>query len=207
MPNCAKEIYGLEGDGDESGRRDRGIRFEADLPDEAARELWVKAKCAQDGGSVQTFVSDHWTFEYDLAHAGLCSVLWKAAALAKGEILEDRRRKPGSRSNRQEILRNAAETWKKMEEECSARSDRLEYLSCKTYEPLRSDVSKPMTAQHLASLLEKYLGLYPMEHARAELRKRVPAYIRKAIDYATGAQILIPEPDPAGAAQGGKSVP
>ena len=207
MPDCAREVFGLKDDEDQPGNRKGGPRFESDLPDDATRQAWIEAKCRDDGGNVRTFVSDHWTLEYDLARAGLSCSLWKAIALARDETRQDRTDVSGAEARRADVLRAAEESWEQLQQEHSDRSDRFDYLSCKAYEPLLKGVSKPMTAQHLASLLEERYGPNSAEEVRGGSWMRVSAYIRDAIKYVTGAEITCQRVDSAGTGQGSESPP
>lgn len=171
LPDCARDVLGRD---DGSGEP----RFEADLPDEAARAKWLDGKRRDDGENVRTFVSDHWTLEYDLAHAGLGRSLHTAIALAKEEARRDKEGRPPTHEERAAAISAAEEAWSQLNQEAVNRHDAQEYLSCKVYEPLLRSVSKPMTAQHLASLLASGTS--------KDLLASIPDYIRGAIEYVTG---------------------
>lgn len=178
LPDCAREALGLD---DASGKEETSNqqpRFEADLPDEGARTKWLDGKRRDDGENVRTFVSDHWTLEYDLAHAGLGRSLHTAIALARDEVRLDKQEGSSTDEDRRAVIRKAEESWDRLNQEVGNRQDAKEYLACKVYGPLRQSVSKPMTAQHLASLLAS--------GASNELLASIPDYIRDAIEYVTG---------------------
>ncbi|MNY59096.1 hypothetical protein D3C86_1955050 [compost metagenome] len=79
------------------------------------------------------------------------------------------------------MLKQASEVWSTLEDDVKHRGDAREYLACKAYEALyNNDVSKPMVAQHLASILEAELAA-----KNTDIGTLVPAYIRAAIEYAT----------------------
>ncbi len=216
MPDCATEAFGLKDHGDDSEGKKREPKFESDLADEAARQSLIEDKRRGDGENVKTFVSDHWTLEYDLAHAGLGCLLSQAVALAKDEVRQDRKnddqttvspkddagedkkRVEDAGSSREKVLRKATKAWEQLEHEHQDRSDKAEFLSCKAYESLRKSVSKPMAAQHLASLLEESYDQKGTEEARERLRKCVPSYIQKAIEYVTCANISNRTPESSG---------
>jgi putative ATP-dependent endonuclease of the OLD family len=189
MPDCAKEAFAIEagsGTGTSEEKRKRGTRFERDLADDAARQHWCQNRCQDDGENVRTFVSEHWTLEYDLAHAGLSRDLWRAIALAKEDTRLDRGREGAMREQPGDVVAQAEAEWQRLDTESTGRADRLEFLSCKAYEPLRDGVSKSMVAEHLASLLETRFGPAGMPEDRGKLGELVPNYLRQALDYLAG---------------------
>lgn len=190
MPDCAKEAFGLQastGTETPEEKRNPGPRFERDLGDDKAREQWRQSRCRDDGENVKTFLSDHWTLEYDLARAGLGREIWRAVALAKDEARLDRGNPGATEVDPAGIIAEADSQWSQMEDSHKDRPDRDEFLSCKAYEPLRDGVSKPIVAQHLASLLERRYGPAGTPEDRGRFRRLVPEYIREALDILTGA--------------------
>ncbi len=178
LPDCAREALDLD---DGSGKQKKSYqqpRFEADLLDDDARAKWLGAKRPDDGENVRTFVSDHWTLEYDLAHAGFGRSLHTAIALAKDEASRDREGRCPTDEERAATVSAAEKAWNELNQEVGNRQDAQEYLACKVYEPLLRSVSKPMTAHHLASLLASGTS--------DELLASIPDYIRGAIEYVTG---------------------
>lgn len=170
-PDCAREALDIDaGPG--------GPMYEADLTDDVAREKWLNKKRRDDGENVCTFVSDHWTLEYDLAHAGLGRSLHTAIALAKNETSRDRAETALTVEERLAVNSAAETTWNDLKQMVGDRKDAQEYLACKVYEPLLKGVSKPMTAQYLASIL--------VSGSRVETSSSIPNYIRSAIEYVTG---------------------
>ena len=152
--------------------------YEADLTDDIARETWLNKKRRDDGENVCTFVSDHWTLEYDLAHAELGRSLHTAIALAKNETSRDRAETALTVEEQSAAKSTAETTWNDLKQMVGDRKDAQEYLACKVYEPLLKGVSKPMTAQHLASIL--------VSGSSVETSSSIPNYIRSAIEYVTG---------------------
>ncbi|WP_189094376.1 ATP-dependent nuclease [Nocardia jinanensis] len=140
--------------------RDRDL-VPAGTPDDMRGEL----KCAQemepdeithhldkltsgDSGNVRTFVSDHWTLEYDLAAAS-----WEMATLmhqaAQAAVL--------SKSAWPDAVTLAESDTSAAKQVTQWRDDgeSLEAKAIKIYEPLRmKKASKPITAQHAARLLQ-----------------------------------------------------
>jgi putative ATP-dependent endonuclease of OLD family len=190
MPDCAKEALALDNDGEQekkAKRRKTGPRFEADLPDDVARQKWSESRCRDDGENVRTFVSNQWTLEYDLAHAGLGCELFEAIALAKVEARLDRvQGKNVQASDRLKIIQKAARTWEQLKLAFADRNDRKEYLACKAYADIYDGLSKPTVTQHLASLLDERYGPTGTLMDRGTFATLVPSYIRNAIDYMTG---------------------
>jgi len=177
LPDCACEALNLEDGTAKEEKTNQQPRFEAQLSDEDAPEKWIAGKCLDDGENVRTFVSDHWTLEYDLAHAGLSRNLYTAIALAKDEASRDRTGRALMDEERSATISAAEETWNELKRDVGNGQDALEYLSCKVYEPLYKGVSKTMTAQHLVSLLAS--------GDSDELLASIPSYIRSAIEYVT----------------------
>ncbi len=169
-PDCAREALGSD-----SGSG--GLIYEADLKDEVARKKVLQEKRQDDGENVCTFVSDHWTLEYDLAYAGLGRDLHTAIAFAKNEINRDRAETALTSEQRRRVLSKAETAWDELKRIVGDRKDAQEYLAYKIYEPLLKGVSKPMTAQHLASNMEA--------GARAEIPSSIPDYVKSAIEYVT----------------------
>ncbi len=171
LPDCAREALG-------SDAESRGLMYEADLTDEVARKKWLDKKRQGDGENVCTFVSDYWTLEYDLAHAGLGRELHTAIALAKNETSRDRAGTALTAEEREIALRTAEATWDDLIRMVGDRKDAREYLAYKIYEPLLKGMSKPMAAQHLASSL--------LSGPSATIPSSIPDYVRSAIEYVTG---------------------
>ena len=126
MPDCAPEILGLvEDDNDEkwqnSKRRWKAVRDFGD--DTQAREEALAKHREQlkksDGQSVQTFVADYWTLEYDLARCGLAEQVYIAACLAKNDDSLNEGKK-----NREEIITDAKVNFATLESE-SVNDDEL----------------------------------------------------------------------------------
>jgi len=170
-PNCARDILGTV-DG----------THEEDLPDAAARSDWVKKLQAHDAENTRTFVSDHWTLEYDLALAGLGLELCQAISLAREEIRLDRN-PTADAEEREKLLQTADVEFQKIKGECNNLSDARERIATMVFKPLLSSVSKAITAQHLSELLTDRYKDKP-----DDLKARLPTYLANAIDYVCGAE-------------------
>ena len=183
MPDCAPAILGLVIDDDDekwksTTRRWKALRdFGDDLKkrDEALGE-WRDRLKEYDGQSVQTFVADHWTLEYDLAFCGLAEQIYVAASLAKNDDplnAEKKKRKDVETAARVEFAALNTETGEDHAALCS-----------QIYRIFHSgSASKAVAAQYLAELLYKEDEEGKLD--TAALRKKLPAYITGAIDYVT----------------------
>jgi len=133
---------------------------------ETQRAERIADKCADDDGAVATFVSDRWTFEYDLALASwtMATIMHQAVTAAD---------QPGWPTDQDltatdEAAAKEVEGWR--DEGWS-----LEQAALQIYRPLRVDgVSKAITAQHVARLLKVRKTLSASE---------LPTYLVEAITY------------------------
>ena len=191
MPDCAPDILDLK---DSKGRR---WRRRADFAAPSTLEAYI-AKKEQDAGQwVRIFVSDEWTFEYDLAlgprdvagktTAGLAEDVYVAACLAGHE--DDLT----SGKMAQDVIESKAlAEFSELKGSCKPADGCTaeEVLATKVYARFAvNGVSKAIAAQYLADRLEK--KAYKPE----ELRRRMPTYLVNAIDYVTGNAPTPPEQD------------
>jgi putative ATP-dependent endonuclease of OLD family len=181
MPDCAPTILGLvDSDGDEkwksSKRRWKALRdFGGDgKSQKKALDDWRERLRSKDGQSVKTFVSDHWTLEYDLAFCGLAEEVYVAAALAMNDDPINAEKK------RQADVDTASRlAFKEMEME--ANGDRT-VLCTQVYQLFHSRVaSKAVAAQYLAEILSKE-GDSP-GFDKASFASKLPSYIVGAIKH------------------------
>lgn len=187
-PDCARDAPDVSGGSVRDGGSDSQIKFETDLATDEERERWFDGKRRDDGENVRTFVSDHWTLEYDVAMAGLDRYLNTATALARNETKLGDSGGPPVDENREATILRATQAWEKLKKDAGGRTDAQEYVAWKTYEPLcRGRVSKTAAAQHLASLVSE--GFDPAETSKSgvDLSQLIPRYIRDAIEYVTAA--------------------
>lgn len=140
----------------------------------AERKEEIRARAA--GQSVETFVSDHWTLEWDLAFSGLQKETYCAIQLA----LADEEIRQAKRTYRN-VLRSAVRDYKKLLGVGLNATD----LASTIYAPLaRKDASKAIAAQYLGQLLamrRKSKG------SGAIWNKSVPPYLVAAIEHITAA--------------------
>jgi putative ATP-dependent endonuclease of OLD family len=128
------------------------------------------------GQSVETFVADHWTLEYDLAHCGLAREVWIAADLAKADD-----RISAGKTTRKAVVREALKSYSEMAEQTTATDELASRVYARYFRG--SAISKATAAQHLAWVLDvrQRRGCFVPERARTAL----PAYLVNAIDHVT----------------------
>ena len=168
MPDCAPAICLDEKYSDSaSWPKSRRWSVESDFSPEQLSEHFKKLTARADGQDVKTFVSGHWTLEYDLAYSGLPSATMKqalVAAIAKVHFEKD---------------------WETRQVEITAELDRFQddktrashFYSFFTH----YGVSKAEFTQALASELEIRFAEKP-----DDLRNALPKYLVDAIEYVTG---------------------
>ncbi|MFT9400055.1 ATP-dependent nuclease [Acetobacter sp.] len=133
-----------------------------------------RAKASEQ--NVETFVSDEWTLEYDLAFHGLGKCVYRAASLA----LADDKLNDGS-TTRTTVLNNADTEYAKVEADAATNQ---EWLGSYVYALFESGgASKAIAAQYLAELLEKEIGNGTLD--ANQLRALLPPYVVAAIAHVT----------------------
>ena len=164
MPDCAPEICIRDDYEDKAqwpNKSKRKWRAESDIED---KEAYVKNICDKsDGQSVKTFVANQWTFEYDLAYAGLSEEL--IDAIVSVNYLKDKR------VEKKQAIKKQFDEFATPEEKCS-------YLYSFF---AKKNVSKPNVAFEMALLIEKEYSYKP-----DELKSKLPEYLLSAIIYVTG---------------------
>jgi len=174
MPDCAPEIVGKVKTGEDwpEGRRWKvESDFEGGQLDQHRQEIRDRVS----GQPVETFVSDHWTLEYDLARAGLARELFLAIALAKkdDDIASEKVKAIG-------VTRQALKDWKTFADEAMPDDVRAATI----YAPLaKGSVSKSVTAQYFARILSRR-GLRHQQ-SPAAWQGVLPDYIVEAIQHVT----------------------
>lgn len=165
MPDCAPGICidtKFEDVNEWPEKRKRRWKTESELDSQQKKEHLEKICEKSDGQSVKTFVSDHWTFEFDLAMSGLDEELSEAIVKVKycSEEQDDKLKQ----------MKEKTDTYKTKEEKSS-------YLySWFT----KHSVSKAEVAQQLAIILEnKY------KNDNEGFEQKIPPYILRAIEYVT----------------------
>ena len=186
MPDCAPVILGkLEEGSAWPATSPRRWRAKKDVGDKVALAAHREQKIAiASGQCVRTFVSDEWTLEYDLALGGLAEDVFVAACLADQD--DDINAK---KVNAADVAKSAVQEFAALEATVVSKDGCAveEVLASHVYARFAKDrVSKAIAAQYLAERLQSNYreGKLPSD----ELRKRLPAYLTKAIDYVTGTE-------------------
>ena len=177
MPDCAPEIVGKVEVGkpwpETSKRR---WRAKKDFTVAGLRERRQEISAKATGQRVQTFVSDEWTLEYDLAFAGLAEDVWIAVHLAEA----DEKINAGKITKEATTL-GALNSYAELAERKLPREE----LASQVYALFAtgSAPSKAIAAQYLACLLKgrRRKG----ELSPDALRQVLPKYLVAAIEYAT----------------------
>ena len=195
MPDCAPVIVGKieEGSGwpEASKRRWRAKR---DIGDESALAAHRHEKTAKASGqNVETFVSDEWTLEYDLAlgptdhkggfTGGLAEDVFVAACLAEHDDAINAKTKEAADVEKAAVRDFAA--MKADAKSCNGCTGE-EVLASMVYAKFaKNGVSKAIAAQFLSERLQsKHVK---NELASDDLRKRLPKYLIQAIGHVTRA--------------------
>jgi len=184
MPNCAPAFLGLLKE-DGSPPANRRWKTRADFEGKNAKETLEERRkrlCEKASGqSVETFVSDEWTLEYDLALCGLAEDVYVAACLAETDD------KLNEGKTRYDVVVETA-----LAAFATLGGSTLDTTGCSDEEALalsvyasftRDGVSKPIAAQYLA---ERLL----VRHDKGELspdvlQKTLPRYLVRAIEHVT----------------------
>ena len=177
MPDCAPAICLDEKyDKKENFPKNRHWKVESEISDMAAL---VKERCDKaDGQNVKTFVSDHWTLEYDLAYSGLFEELIEAIACVK---LQDKIAAI-SETDSETIEKKKQDIIKPFRQEVNRKLNDYdgEEEKCSYLYSFFPNMSKPEVAQELSFILEK-----KYKDNSEELRKKLPQYIIDSIEYVT----------------------
>lgn len=164
MPDCGPEIcLNSEYSDKTKWPARRKWRTESDFPSKESKETRItEIKNKADGQKVVTFVSDHWTFEYDLASSGLMNEL--VDAIVNVKYIETNRI-----TKKQKILDVLSE-YTTIEEKAA-------YL----YSYFADEsTSKAEVAQQMAYIIETTYKNKP-----EILLSKLPIYIKDAIKYVT----------------------
>ena len=177
MPDCAPEIIGRVKSGEAiPEKKDRRWRAKADFTAEELQKHRQEIRGKASGQHVETFVSDEWTLEYDLAFSGLAEDVWIAAHLAKSDEQIN-----AGKTTSEAVARDAMRSYADL----SGESPPKEVLASKIYAlfALNFVASKATAAQYLACLLEARQRKGQL--SSATLRAMLPSYLVRAIDHVT----------------------
>jgi putative ATP-dependent endonuclease of OLD family len=174
MPDRAPSILGKVRKGEvPPTTSERRWRMKGDFPEEDLKKRRAEIYGKASGQGVETFVSDQWTFEYDLAYHGLAREVWVAAHLAKVDEPLHAGKKP-----RDDVIAAAVASFEVLHSEVSDHEE----LAIHVYALFVKDssVSKAIAAQYLAELLQQEESQTPVQW-----REKLPPYIVGAIDHVT----------------------
>ena len=183
MPDCAPKILGMVTDDNDPIWQSNKRRWKAKCDfgnDTKTREVALedhRQKLKKDDGQlVRTFVADHWTLEYDLAHCGLEEQIFTAAILAMNDDPLNSKKKAF-----RDIIKKAKKEFSDLKS--NTRNDQ-EMLCSKVYKLFYSRAaSKAVAAQHLAKILQ--LEFEREENGADRFRALLPRYLVHAIEYVT----------------------
>lgn len=189
MPDCAPQILGLvDNDDDQRWNLDiqnkRKWRAEKDFTPE---KLVVKIKAIQqhDGQNVQTFISEYWTLEYDLAYCGLAQEVYIAAQLAKNDKNFD------SDEKHKSFFEKTIVKYKDTINMDGAEKNLIATTIYKNFHNSASTkASKAIAAQHLCDILKK--KFYDESMDKAAFEAILPQYLISAIKYAARCDVTSP---------------
>jgi putative ATP-dependent endonuclease of OLD family len=200
MPDCAPLILGKIKEGEWPEKNGRRWRAKKDFDTDGSLEKHREEKNAKATGQyVKSFISDEWTFEYDLAlgpkddkgefPGGLAEEVFVAVCLAESDESINAKKKTVD-----DITNIAKGAFAEIKEASVAKDGCVvqEVIASTVYAKLvKSGVSKAIVAQYLANLLQsKY---EKGENAIGDLRQRLPVYLTNAIDYVIGGNEAAPE--------------
>lgn len=152
----------------------RKWRVESDFTPEELAAKRANIRSRASGQRVDTFVSNEWTLEYDLARSGLQKELFLAIQLAR---VDDKLR-GGSKAVRTELWK-ALKAWKALLGAGHSPHD----LASHIYAPLaKKQASKAIAAQYFAQLLASRRR---SKGAGVHWDGALPAYLRLAIEHVT----------------------
>jgi putative ATP-dependent endonuclease of OLD family len=186
MPDCAPEIVGKVETGTpwpETNKRRWRAKKDFTTQDLIKRRGEIGAKAS--GQRVQTFVSDEWTLEYDLAFSGLARDVWIAAHLAQADEKINE-----CKTTKEAISLGALKSFAELAKKGLSQDE----LASHVYALFAtgSVTSKATAAQYLACLLEgrRKKG----ELSPDGLRQILPKYLVAAIEYVTAKAAPTTEP-------------
>ncbi len=187
MPDCAPVIVGKTEPF--PAKNERRWRMKSDF---AAGELDahrenIRAKAS--GQFVETFVSNEWTLEYDLAFHGLAEEMWTAAKLAKAdESINDPAK---ANTNVFRVARAAKKSFVQKRADCGS----PEELASHVYSLFTNDskLSKSIASQYLSEILE--WSVARGKYDAVGLSALMPPYVVAAIRHVTGGEQEDPAPN------------
>lgn len=165
MPDCAPKYKNQDYDNKTKWPEARHWKVESDFSSEQDKEDWIQRKKRKaDGQNVKSFVSNHWTLEYDLFYYGLKN------QKAKGIFFSSIAKSCGFSNEEMKDIIEIVEKLTTIEDQASFL---YSYF-------LSGKISKAVFAQNLSIELDNN---YTIEDP--ELRSFLPPYLVAAIEYAT----------------------
>jgi len=152
-------------------------RTMSDYSDDEEREVRERKTARPGGEPTRTYVSPHWTLEYDMAAAGWglrvhAAVQLAAASARRSEGLDEARQR--------DVIRRAITEYRGWKRDGKTNHE----VAALIYRPLYDGTaSKAEAAQYLAELLMRMTR--GGRNAGARCRSRFPSYLVRAIDYVT----------------------
>jgi putative ATP-dependent endonuclease of the OLD family len=198
MPDCAPRLIGkVAEDGEWPAINKRRWRSKKDIGGGEALNAVREEKTAKASGqNVATFVSDEWTFEYNLAlgpkdekdgySLNLAEDVYVTACLAENDDAISTRKKTVV-----DVAKIAVDEFAVLKATAVAKDGSTveETLAAMIYTKFSTlGVSKAIAAQYLAERLESKHNQGAL--TPEDLRKRLPKYLTQAIDYVTSACML-----------------
>jgi putative ATP-dependent endonuclease of the OLD family len=173
MPDCAPVILGKLNENDAwPPLSPRKWRAKRDFDETGLKTKREEIRSKASGQRVETFVTDEWTLEYDLAYFGLAKEVWIAASLAKAD----------ERINAQlvteaDVVKEATQKFAELEAENLPREELASWIYSRFVGD--SGVSKAVAAQYLAARMEAG------GHSSQDLQTMLPPYLLAAIKHVT----------------------
>lgn len=188
MPDAAPEILGLVNDNDDPIWKSSKRRWKAkkDLgPDALAISTALLERVEQltsnDAQNVKTFVSDHWTLEYDLARCGLADMVFEAALLANAHD-----KICAGKTTEEVVIAQATKLFDALK---AASGNDAELIAIKVYWHFKSKkASKAIAAQYLAMAIDK--DAIKVGFDAPTFKACLPTYVVNAIQHACGHEPL-----------------
>lgn len=182
MPDAAPEILGLVNDDNDPKWDNPKRRWKAkrDLgPDAPAISAALLERIEHlkrdDAQNVKTFVSDHWTLEYDLARCGLADMVFEAAQLANAHDAIC-----AGDTTLEAVKATAAIAFDELLIECV---NDTELIAINVYQLFKSKkASKAIAAQYLAAAIDRKAAEDGFDAPAFEAC--LPIYVTSAIRYA-----------------------
>ena len=196
MPDAAPKILGIVNDNEDpkwdnpkrrwKAKRDLGSNAPAISAALLERIEHLKRDDAQN---VETFVSDHWTLEYDLARCGLAYMVFEAAQLANAHdaICADG-------TTVEAVMATATTAFDDLRIACG---NDTELIAINVYELFKSKkASKAIAAQYLAAAIDSKAAADGFD--APAFKAGLPIYVASAILYACNSKYPAPNGEEVG---------